>query len=169
MMALQALELIGSNIRAYVADRKDRKAAEGMLLGSLFAGIAFSHARLGDVHAMSHPVSAYFDVAHGLANAVLLPVVVDFNAQTDNGKYYEIYRRVATDPVAKSEFRSEYLANELRFLNTSLGIPGSLKEVGVDSSRFEAMAEDAMKSGNIAVNPRKTTTEDILSLYHQAF
>ena len=169
MMALQALELIGSNIRDYVADRKDRNAAEGMLLGSLFAGIAFSHARLGDVHAMSHPVSAYFDVAHGLANAVLLPVVVEFNAQTDTGKYYEIYCRVATDPVAKTEFRSEYLANELRFLNTSLGIPGSLKEVGVDSSRFEAMAEDAMKSGNIAVNPRKTTMEDILSLYHQAY
>ncbi|MBP5194392.1 MAG: iron-containing alcohol dehydrogenase [Lachnospiraceae bacterium] len=169
MMALQALELIGSNIRDYVADRKAREAAEGMLLGSLFAGIAFSHARLGDVHAMSHPVSAYFDVAHGLANAVLLPVVVEFNAQTDTGKYYEIYRRVAVDPVEVTEFRPEYLANELHFLNTSLGIPGSLKEVGVDSGKFDAMAEDAMKSGNIAVNPRKTTKEDILSLYHQAY
>jgi len=118
---------------------------------------------------MSHPVSAYFDVAHGLANAVLLPIVVDFNSQTDNGKYYEIYRRIAVTPVTAAEFRADHLANELRFLNTSLGLPGSLKEVGVDSSRFEAMAEDAMKSGNIAVNPRKTTKEDILCLYHQAF
>ena len=99
----------------------------------------------------------------------MLPVVVEFNAQVDTGKYYEIYTRVAVDPVAKAEFSSEYLANELRFLNTSLGIPGSLKEVGVDSSKFDAMAEDAMKSGNIAVNPRKTTKEDILSLYHQAY
>ena len=169
MMALQALELIGSNIRAYVADRKDHEAAEGMLLGSHFAGIAFSHARLGDVHAMSHPVSAYFDVAHGLANAVLLPTVVDFNAQTDTGKYYEIYRRVAVSPVAKDEFRTEYLANELRFLNTFLGIPNSLKSVGVDSSKFEAMAEDAMKSGNIAVNPRVTVKEDILQMYSEAY
>ncbi len=169
MMALRALELIGSNIRAYVADRKNREAAEGMLLGSLFAGIAFSHARLGDVHAMSHPVSAYFNVAHGLANAVLLPTVVDFNAQSDTGKYYEIYSRVAVSPVSRDEFRTEYLANELRFLNTSLGIPDSLKAVGVDSSKFEAMADDAMKSGNIAVNPRVTTKEDILQMYAAAY
>ena len=169
MMALQALELIGANIRSYVADRKDSEAAEGMLLGSLFAGIAFSHARLGDVHAMSHPVSAFFDVAHGLANAVLLPTVVGFNAQTDTGKYYEIYRRVAADPVSKENFKSEMLAEELRALNSSLGIPDSLKEVGVDSSKFEAMAEDAMKSGNIAVNPRLTTKADILLMYSEAY
>ena len=169
IMALQALELIGSNIRSYVADRKDRQAAEGMLLGSLFAGIAFSHARLGDVHAMSHPVSAFFDVAHGLANAVLLPTVVRFNAQTDTGKYYEIYRRISLDPVSKEIFKSEMLAEELRFLNSSLGIPDSLKEVGVDSSKFEEMAEDAMKSGNIAVNPRITTKTDILLMYSEAY
>ena len=169
MMALQALELIGSNIRSYVADRKDRQAAEGMLLGSLFAGIAFSHARLGDVHAMSHPVSAFFDVAHGLANAVLLPTVVRFNAQTDTGKYYEIYRCVATDPVPQDAFKADMLAEELSLLNSSLGIPASLKEVGVDSGKFESMAEDAMKSGNIAVNPRLTTKADIMLMYSEAY
>ena len=169
MMALQALELIGANIKAYVKDRKDRKAAESMLLGSLFAGIAFSHARLGDVHAMSHPVSAYFDVPHGLANAVLLPTVVEFNSLADDGKFYEIYRRVAVAPVAKNSFKSEMLAEELRFLNSSLGIPSTLKEVGVVNNKFEEMAVDAMKSGNIAVNPRYTTKEDILRMYSQTY
>ncbi|MBP3240907.1 MAG: iron-containing alcohol dehydrogenase [Oribacterium sp.] len=81
MFALKALELISANISTYVADRADTDAASAMLLGSLFAGIAFSHAKLGDVHAMSHPVSAYFDVPHGVANAILLPTVVEFNAQ----------------------------------------------------------------------------------------
>ena len=165
MMSLKALELIGTNIKAYVEDRKDDKAAEGMLLGSLFAGIAFSHARLGDVHAMSHPVSAYFNVPHGLANAVLLPTVVEFNRLADTGKYYEIYRRVAVAPIAKSDFMPEMLAEELRFLNSSLGIPSTLKEVGVDDSKFDEMATDAMKSGNISVNPRYTTKEDILRMY----
>lgn len=169
MMSLQALELIGANIKTYVEDRKDRKATEAMLLGSLFAGIAFSHARLGDVHAMSHPVSAFFDVPHGLANAVLLPTVVEFNCLADNGKYYEIYRRVAENPVSEESFKPEMLAKELKNLNSSLGIPATLKEVGVDISKFEEMATDAMKSGNISVNPRYTTKEDVLLMYNQAY
>ena len=70
-MAEKAMELIGKNIRRFVARRTDLEAAEAMLTGSLFAGIAFSYARLGNVHAMSHPVSAFFDVPHGVANAVL--------------------------------------------------------------------------------------------------
>ncbi len=169
MCALKALELIGKNIRAYVADRGNKDAAEGMLLGSLFAGIAFSHARLGDVHAMSHPVSAFFDVPHGLANAVILPTVVEFNAAHDSGKYYEIYKRVAQIAVSRDIFTPSMLVNQLRALNESLGIPSSLKKVGVDEHKFDAMADDAMKSGNIAVNPRKTTREDIIKLYKAAF
>ena len=169
MCALQALELIGKNIRAYVADRSNADAAEGMLLGSLYAGIAFSHARLGDVHAMSHPVSAFFDVPHGLANAVILPTVVEFNAVEDAGKYYEIYKRVAQIAVSKDSFTPSMLVNELKALNESLGIPNSLKKVGADERKIEAMAKDAMKSGNIAVNPRKTTEEDIIKLYKAAF
>lgn len=169
MCAQKALELLGKNIRAYVSDRSNADAAEGMLLGSLFAGIAFSHARLGDVHAMSHPVSAFFDVPHGLANAVLLPTVVEFNAVEDTGKYYEIYKRVAQIAVSRDVFTPSMLVNELRALNESLGIPRSLKKVGVDERKFEAMAEDAMKSGNIAVNPRKTTKDDIIKLYRSSY
>lgn len=169
MMALKALELIGSNIRTYVADRSDRDAAEGMLLGSLFAGIAFSHARLGDVHAMSHPISAFFDVPHGLANAVLLPTVVEFNSVVDSPKFYDIYHRVAHCPAEKDCFGTEMLVHELRLLNESLGIPASLKDVGVDPSKFEAMAADAMKSGNIAVNPRPTTIDDVIQMYKDTF
>ena len=167
-MALKALELIGKNLKAYAANRSDAEAAEGMLLGSLFAGIAFSHARLGNVHAMSHPVSAFFDVPHGLANAVILPTVVEFNSEADCGKYYEIYRRISVNPVPKELFSTYMLAVELRLLNEALGIPDSLEKVGVDENRIEAMAADAMKSGNITVNPRKTTEEDIISLYKMA-
>lgn len=169
MFAKRALELIGGNIRAYVANRNNEEAAEAMMLGSLFAGIAFSHARLGNVHAMSHPVSAFFDVAHGVANAILLPAVVEFNELADIGKYYEIYKCVAKNPVAKAGFCFGTLASELRKLNMQLGIPAGLKEVGVEETLFEAMAADAMKSGNIAVNPRSTTLNDVINLYKKAF
>lgn len=169
MFALKALALIGENIRAYVANRKNEKAAEGMLLGSLFAGIAFSHARLGNVHAMSHPVSAYFDVAHGVANAILLPTVVAYNELADQGKYYEIYKCIAKCPVEKANFYSWMLTEEIQTLLDELGIPATLKEVGVKAELFDKMAEDAMKSGNILVNPRSTTKEDIIRLYQKAF
>ncbi len=167
MFALKALQMIGSSLRAYVADRNQE--AETMLLGSLFAGIAFSHARLGNVHAMSHPVSAYFNVPHGMANAVLLPTVAAYNEQAAQGKYYDIYRCIAEAPVSEKEFVPSMLAEALRLLNRELGIPPCLKEAGVKAEYFEAMADDAMKSGNIAVNPRKTTRADVVELYKQAF
>lgn len=168
MFALKALEYIGKNIREYVSDRTNRDAAEAMMVGSLFAGIAFSHARLGDVHAMSHPVSAYFDVAHGVANAILLPTVVEFNSKEDKGKYFEIYKCISKSPVGKSEFTPDMLVGEIISLNKELGIPSCLSDVGVKLEYFNEMADDAMKSGNIAVNPRKTTKEDVIELYKKA-
>ena len=169
LFAKEALRLIGTSIRDYVLDRSNLAACEAMLTGSLFAGIAFSHARLGDVHAMSHPVSAYFDVAHGVANAVLLPTIVDYNMTYASEKYKYIYDCICEKPLDDDSFKPEMLAAEIRVLNDELGIPSSLSEVGVDSSLFDKMADDAMKSGNILVNPRPTTKKDILALYTQAF
>ncbi len=166
-MAEKALELIGKNLRRYVANRTDLEAASGMLTGSLFAGIAFSWARLGDVHAMSHPVSAYFDVPHGVANAILLPTVMEFNALADDGKYENIYDYIALNPSSEY-FEPQDLVELLKELNESLGIPACLADVGVKADNFDAMADDAMKSGNIAVNPRTTTKKDILALYQKA-
>ena len=169
LFAKEALRLIGTSIRDYVLDRSNLAACESMLTGSLFAGIAFSHARLGDVHAMSHPVSAYFDVAHGVANAVLLPTIVDYNMTYASEKYKYIYDCICEKPLSDDAVTPEMLAAEIRVLNDELGIPSSLSEVGVDSSLFDKMADDAMKSGNILVNPRPTTKKDILALYAQAF
>ena len=168
-MAEKALELIGANIRCYAANRGDIEAAENMLVGSLFAGIAFSWARLGDVHAMIHPVSAYFNVPHGVANAILLPTIVEYNMLADKGKYLNIYNYIAELPAAPEEFTADMLVDELLNLNEALGIPAGLEEAGVTKDKFDAMADDAMKSGNIAVNPRSTTKKDVLALYEKAF
>ena len=170
IFAKEALRLIGGNLRDYVADRGNLAACEAMMVGSLFAGIAFSHARLGDVHAMSHPISAYFDVPHGVANAILLPTVVDFNmSDADPEKYCYIYHCISKEQTVDTKFMPDMLAAEIRVLNHELGIPPTLSSVGVTSDKFEQMADDAMKSGNIQVNPRFTTKNDILNLYAQAF
>lgn len=183
-MAEKAMELIGKNIRRFVARRTDLEAAEAMLTGSLFAGIAFSFARLGNVHAMSHPVSAFFDVPHGVANAVLLPVIAEYNALADHGRYLTIYNYISPIPACEDEFEPLMLVDAIRELNEDIGIPQDLttairqtakrkdpaKEVSDEEieSKIDAMADDAMKSGNIAVNPRSSRKPDIVELYHKA-
>ena len=183
-MAEKAMELIGKNIRRFVARRTDLEAAEAMLTGSLFAGIAFSFARLGNVHAMSHPVSAFFDVPHGVANAVLLPVIAEYNALADHGRYLTIYNYISPIPAFEDEFEPLMLVDAIRELNEDIGIPQDLttairqtakrkdpaKEVSDEEieSKIDAMADDAMKSGNIAVNPRASRKQDIVALYHKA-
>jgi len=163
-MAEKAMELIGGNLRKFVANRKDEEAACAMMAGSTFAGISFAWARLGNVHAMSHPVSAYFHVAHGVANAVILPTVVEFNSLVDKGRYEVIYNYI-NDGETVDDFKPEMLVDEIRKLNAELGIPKSLSEVGVKEEKIKEMAVDAMKSGNVAANPRKTELEDIIKLY----
>ena len=163
-MSEKAMEPIGKNIRRYVANRGDEEAAEAMLVGSLFAGVSFSFARLGNVHAMSHPVSAFFNVSHGVANGILLPTILEYNKLADSGKYEKIYNYVSQNPVEHSEFKPEMLVEEIKLLNRELGIPATLSEVGVTEDKISLMAEDAMKSGNIAVNPRSSRKEDIEKL-----
>lgn len=179
-MAEKAMSLIGKNIRRFVANRGDIEAAESMLVGSLFAGIAFSFARLGNVHAMSHPVSAFFDVPHGVANAVLLPVIAEYNALADHGRYLTIYNDISPVPAYAEEFEPMMLVDAIRELCGEIGIPANLTEAINNASKtgpvsaeeienkIEAMAVDAMKSGNIAVNPRSSRQCDIEMLYRKA-
>lgn len=179
-MAEKAMALIGKNIRRFVANRGDMEAAEAMMVGSLFAGIAFSFARLGNVHAMSHPVSAFFDVPHGVANAVLLPVVAEYNALADHGRYLTIYNDISPVLAYTDDFEPMMLVDAIHSLCADIGIPENLtiainqasktgevtrKEI---ESKIEAMAVDAMKSGNIAVNPRSSRQCDIEMLYKKA-
>ena len=179
-MAEKAMSLIGKNIRRFVANRGDIEAAEAMLVGSLFAGIAFSFARLGNVHAMSHPVSAFFDVPHGVANAVLLPVIAEYNALADHGRYLTIYNDISPVPAYEEEFEPLMLVDAIRELCGEIGIPANLTEAINNASKtgpvsaeeieskIESMAVDAMKSGNIAVNPRSSRQCDIEMLYRKA-
>ncbi|MGL4655679.1 MAG: iron-containing alcohol dehydrogenase [Sarcina sp.] len=167
-MAEKAMELIGKNLRNFIKDRRNEEAAAGMMLGSNFAGISFAWARLGNVHAMSHPVSAFYHIPHGIANSVLLPTVMEYNAVTDNGRYEKIYNYIKENNDAITDFKPEVLIEALKKLNRDLEIPNSLKELGVKEETIEEMAIDAMKSGNVLANPRATTLEDMIQLYKNA-
>lgn len=165
-MAEKALELISNNIKLFVADRTNEKAASAMMSASMFGGLAFGWARLGNVHAMAHPLSAYYNVPHGVANAILLPYVLEYNILADNGRYEKIYRYL--NPNDNNCFEPIMLVEEIKKLNDSLGIPKTLTEVGVTDEYISNMAEDAMKSGNIFANPRQSNKKDIEMLYNKA-
>ena len=123
---------------------------------------------------MSHPVSAFFDVPHGVANAVLLPVIAEYNALADHGRYLKIYNYISEIPAYADEFEPMML------VGAAIGIPAGLtdairqaakgKEVTAEEieSKIVPMAVDAMKSGNIAVNPRASRQQDIEALYRKA-
>lgn len=166
-MAEKAMEMIGGNIRQFVASRDNEEAACNMMVGSTLAGVAFASALLGNVHAMSHPVSGFFGVPHGVANAVLLPNIVEYNALADNGRYRKIYDYITRGKKADESFIPEMLVEELRRLNADLGIPATLSELGVTEDKIPAMVVDAMKSGNILRNPRQSNSKDIERLYRK--
>ncbi len=165
-MAEKAISMIGGNIRTFTADRSNEEAAAAMLAGSTFAGIAFNLARLGNVHAMAHPLGGFFDIAHGVANAILLPVVLEYNALADSGKYRVIFERLTGKQAG--DFAPAMLVEAVRELTEALAIPPNLEAVGVDPEKIPEMAEDALKSGNILVNPRQSTRQDIEALYRKA-
>ena len=167
-MAEKAMELIGGNLRRFVANRKDEEAACAMMIGSTFAGIAFAWAKLGNVHAMSHPVSAYFHVPHGVANSILLPTVLEYNALADHGRYEVIYNYIREGNVPAEDFKPQMLVDEVRKMNRDLGIPASLSEVGVTEDKIEAMAKDAVIHPNTKVNPRETNLKEMIELYKRA-
>ncbi|MHB8909870.1 MAG: iron-containing alcohol dehydrogenase [Syntrophales bacterium] len=167
--ACEAIRLIGKHLRAYVANRENLTAAGAMLVASSLAGVSFGVARLGNVHAMAHPLGGFFDLPHGIANAILLPHVMRFNLLADSGKYRWIAELLGEDTSGLSDREAARLAIDVVVeLSRDVGIPGTLSEVGVTADLIPSMSADAMKSGNILINPRQTTLQDIESLFRAA-
>lgn len=168
-MALHAIRLIAQNLRQAAFSDHNHEATQNMLVASTMAGFAFSQTRLGNVHAMSHPVSGHYGVPHGVANAILLTRVMDFNRYACPDKFAEIAVAMGEDIVGLGDVDAAMLAVEaVENLGGDVGIPNTLSEAGVDSDGIQILAEDTMKSGNVAVNPRKTTIEDVIALYEEA-
>lgn len=141
---LKAIELIAKNLRKAVANDPDGR--EGMALGQYVTGMAFSNVGLGVVHGMAHPLSAFYDTPHGVANAVLLPYVMAFNAPYTGEKFREIARAMGVkgvDEMSEEEYRKAAI-DAVKQLSMDVGIPQTLKEIGVKEEDLDALSDAAM-------------------------
>ena len=166
---LKAIEIIARSLRKSVEG--DAKGREDMALGQYVTGMAFSNVGLGVVHGMAHPLSAFYDTPHGVANAVLLPYVMEFNASHTGEKFREIARAMGVrgvDEMTQEEYRRAAV-DAVRQLSKDVGIPQTLKEIGVKEEDLDALAEAAMADVCTGGNPRPCSKELVLEVYQTAF
>lgn len=166
-VAEKAMELIGPALPRFVANRTDIEAASDMLMGSTLAGIALSLCLPNQAHALSHPLTGFYHVPHGLANAMLFPTTMEFNAIADRGKYKKIYNYLRCEYAYTEDFEPEMLIDYLIKLNERLDLPKNLSDMGIGEEHLEEMIIDAQKTKIWEHCPRHTTVEDMRKLYRK--
>lgn len=169
MMHIKAIEIIGRSLRA--ACNNDPKGREDMALGQYVAGMGFSNVGLGVVHGMAHPLGAFYDTPHGIANAVLLPYVMEYNAEYTGEKFRDIAKAMGvegTESMSQEEYRKAAV-DAVKQLSKDVGIPEKLHEIGVKEEDLQALAESAFADVCTGGNPRPCTVESILEIYKTAF
>lgn len=169
-MAKHAITIIGKNLTKTYFVGTDIESRRKMLDASMIAGAAFAQSRLGNVHAISHTLGGVFNIPHGVANAVLLPYIMKFNLPACTEKYGEIAEALGCDVrnLTKKEAAERAIAKVVE-MNEMMRIPLNLKELDVNLQYIGKLTEDAMRSGNVHVNPRLTTSEDIRSIIINAY
>lgn len=170
MFSMKAIQLIYDNL-AKAVNEKDQDAINKVGLGQYIAGMAFSNVGLGIVHSMAHQLGAVYDTPHGLANAILLPTVMEFNGEVS----YEEFRKILIEAmhIDASEFTKEEVIKTfcecIKNLSNDVGITQTVKDVGAKKEDFEMLAEKAMVDPCKPGNPRDVTKEDFIMLYNKAW
>ena len=167
--ALQAISLISKNLRAAVANGADMVARDAMAYAEYLAGMAFNNASLGHVHAMAHQLGGFYDLPHGVCNAILLPAVERFNLIAKVDRFVDIARAMG-EPVDGLSQRAaaEKALEAIKVLSKDVGIPSGLKELGVKDEDLKIMAENAQKDACGLTNPRCPTLDDVIQIYRWA-
>ena len=164
MFHLKAIEIIASSLRAAVENTPEGR--EQMALGQYVAGMGFSNVGLGLVHSMAHPLGAVYDTPHGVANAIILPTVMEYNAPATGEKYRDIARAMGvegTDGLSLDQARRAAV-EAVRQLGADVGIPADLKEI-VKEEDVDFLAQSAYDDACRPGNPRETSVEEIKALY----
>lgn len=171
MFEMKAIELIARHLKNAVDNGTDTAAREGMAEAQYIAGMGFSNVGLGIVHSMAHPLGAFYDTPHGVANALLLPYVMEYNAESlARPKYLDIARAMGVDTTGMSVDEGVAAAiGAVRALSLSIGIPQRLHEIGVKREDIPALAVAAFNDVCTGGNPRPTSVEDIAALYETAY
>jgi len=169
--ALEAMKLIAENLRNAVYNGQDIEARENMANASVLSGFAFNNGGLGYVHAMAHQLGGFYDMPHGIANAILLPYVEKFNLGAKLERFAKIAEifGVNTEGMSTRE-AAESSLEAIKQLAKDIGIPTSLSESKFDIKKedFEEMAKYALEDGNAGTNPRKGTVEQVKSIFEDA-
>ena len=170
-LALQAVQLISSSLREAVGNGDNLAARTSMLLASTMAGMAFVNASVGLVHAAAHALGGFFNIAHGIANAVMLPLVMRLSLIGNPGKYADIAAAMGENLEGLSEMEAARGAVfAVQSLAADIGIPQDLKQLGADSARISDLVEETMnQSGSYPFNARKVGKREIVQLFEQAF
>ena len=164
MFHLKAIELIAKSLRGAVANTPEGR--EGMALGQYIAGMGFSNVGLGIVHSMAHSLGAVYDTPHGVANAILLPTVMEYNAPATGEKYRDIARAMGvegTESMTVEEYRKAAV-DAVRQLSKDVGIPEDLKAIAKEEDIL-FLSESAMADACRPGNPKDPTLDDIIALY----
>ena len=164
MFHLKAIEIISRSLRNAVANTPEGRA--DMALGQYVAGMGFSNVGLGIVHSMAHPLGALYDTPHGVANAIILPTVMEYNAPATGEKYREIARAMGVqgvDSMTQEEYRKAAI-DAVRKLSEDVGIPADLKAI-VKEEDIPFLAQSAYDDACRPGNPRETSVEEITELY----
>ncbi len=164
MFHLKAIEIISRSLRGAVDNTKEGR--EDMALGQYVAGMGFSNVGLGIVHSMAHPLGALYDTPHGVANAIILPTVMEYNAEATGEKYREIARAMGVkdvDSMTQEEYRKAAI-DAVKQLSEDVGIPADLKDI-VKKEDIPFLAQSAYDDACRPGNPRETSVEDITKLY----
>jgi len=164
MFHITAIKIISESLRDAVNNTDE--GYEGMALGQYIAGMGFSNVGLGIVHSMAHPLGALYDTPHGLANAIILPTVMEYNAEYTGEKYREIARAMGVknvDNMTQDEYRKAAI-DAVKQLASDIGIPTSLKEI-VKESDLDFLSESAINDACCPGNPRDANLNEIKELY----
>ncbi len=164
MFHLKAIEIIAKNLRGAVENTPDGR--EGMALGQYIAGMGFSNVGLGIVHSMAHPLGAVYDTPHGVANAIILPTVMEYNAPATGEKYRDIAKAMGVENVDKMTLDEARKAavDAVKQLSKDVGIPADLKEI-VKPEDVDFLAQSAYDDACRPGNPRETSVAEIKELY----
>lgn len=168
--SLAAVRTIVEHLPVAVEDPLDIRAREGMARASLQAGLAFTNALLGATHAISHQIGGALDLPHGLLNAILMPHVMRFNAETHAERYVDVAQAlgVASDGLS-ARAAADAAVERVEALVGALAIPRGLRELGVSPSDFDRFARNALRDAYIATNPRPVTEDDVRRLCIAAY
>ena len=164
MFHLKAIEIISRSLRGAVENTPEGR--EGMALGQYVAGMGFSNVGLGIVHSMAHPLGALYDTPHGIANAIILPTVMEYNADATGEKYRNIAKAMGvegTENMTQEEYRKAAV-DAVKQLSSDVGIPADLKEI-VKEEDIPFLAQSAYDDACRPGNPKETSVEDITMLY----